>query len=456
MVMIPLPLHSLSTSEFSSVDPADPTLVHRGDGGSEVRRSILPGGVRVLTEAMPGQRSTTVGFWVPVGSRDETEGHHGSTHFLEHLLFKGTKKRSALEIAHAFDEVGGEANAATAKESTCYYARVLDSDLPMAMEVIADMVTSAVIDPQELEQERGVIIEEIAMDADDAMDVAHEKFVAAVLGDHPLARPIGGTPEEIRSTTREAVMEHYHAHYRPSELIITAAGSLQHEEVCRLVLEALQDAGWHLDPMAEPEPRRDATPADITGHAGVEVITRPGEQANIIIGCPSITGHDERRHTLAVLNSVLGGGMSSRLFQEIREKRGLVYSTYSFSAAYSDAGYFGMYAGCTPAKAGEVIGLLEAELEKLAAQGISEEELRKAKGQLSGGTVLALEDPGSRMSRLGRAEMITGEFQDLDEALARVAAVTCESVQELARELAAKPRTITVVGPFDSEAELGL
>lgn len=454
--MIPLPLHSLDTSEFSSVDPADPSLVHRGEGGSEVRRSILPGGVRVLTEAMPGQRSTTVGFWVPVGSRDETKGHYGSTHFLEHLLFKGTTKRSALEIAQAFDEVGGEANAATAKESTCYYARVLDADLPLAMEVIADMVTSAVIDPQELEQERGVIVEEIAMDADDAMDVAHEKFVASVLGDHPLGRPIGGTPEEIMSISREAVMEHYRAHYRPSELIITAAGSLEHDEVCRMVIESLDDAGWVLDPMTVPEARRGVEPAQITGKAGVEVIKRPVEQANIIVGCPSITGHDERRHTLAVLNSVLGGGMSSRLFQEIREKRGLVYSTYSFSAAYSDAGYFGMYAGCTPSKAAEVVGLLVSELDKLAAEGITEDELRKAKGQLSGGTVLALEDPGSRMSRLGRAEMITGEFQDLDEALARVAAVTCDSVQQLARELAAQPRTITVVGPFDSADELGL
>lgn len=456
MVMIPLPLHSLSTSEFSSVDPADPTLVHRGEGGSEVRRSILPGGVRVLTEAMPGQRSTTVGFWVPVGSRDEAAGHHGSTHFLEHLLFKGTSKRNALEIAQAFDEVGGEANAATAKESTCYYARVLDADLPLAMEVIADMVTSAVIDPQELEQERGVIVEEIAMDADDATDVVHEKFVQAVLGEHPLGRPIGGTPEEIMSITREAVMEHYHQHYRPSELIITAAGSLEHDAVCRMVLEALTEAGWELDPLATPEPRRSAEPAQVTSAPGLEIIKRPVEQANIIVGCSGITGHDQRRHTLAVLNAVLGGGMSSRLFQEIREKRGLVYSTYSFSAAYSDAGYFGMYAGCTPSKTGEVIKLLVAELEKLAAEGITEEELRKAKGQLSGGTVLALEDPGSRMSRLGRAEMITGEFQDLDESLARVAAVTCHDVLELAAELSGRPRVITVVGPFESETELGL
>ncbi|MGO3761438.1 M16 family metallopeptidase [Glutamicibacter arilaitensis] len=456
MAMIPLPLHSVETTQFSPIDPADPTLVHRGEGGSEVRRSILPGGVRVLTEAMPGQRSTTVGFWVPVGSRDEEAGHYGSTHFLEHLLFKGTAKRTALEIAQSFDAVGGESNAATAKESTCYYARVLDTDLPMALDVIADMVTSAVVDPQELEQERGVIIEELAMDADDAMDVAHERFVANVLGDHPLGRPIGGTPEEIMEISREAVMEHYRAHYRPRELIITAAGSLEHDKLCELVLKALTEAGWELDPMAVPEPRRMGEPAKITSKAGLEVINRPGEQANIIIGCAGITGHDDRRQVLAVLNAVLGGGMSSRLFQEIREKRGLVYSTYSFSAAYTDAGYFGMYAGCAPAKAAQVIGLLGAELDRLAKDGITESELAQAKGQLSGGTVLALEDPGSRMSRLGRAEMITGEFQDIDEALARVNAVSAQDVQDLARELAAKDRVITVVGPFENEAALGL
>ncbi|GAA1415528.1 peptidase M16 [Glutamicibacter uratoxydans] len=405
---------------------------------------------------MPGQRSTTVGFWVPVGSRDEEAGHYGSTHFLEHLLFKGTSKRTALEIAQSFDAVGGESNAATAKESTCYYARVLDTDLPMALEVIADMVTSAVIDPHELEQERGVIIEELAMDADDATDVAHERFVARVMGDHPLGRPIGGSPEEIMEISREAVMEHYRAHYRPSELIITAAGSLNHDELCTMVLNALTEAGWELDPLAVPEPRRNPEPAQVVSNPGLEIINRPVEQANIIVGCTGITGHDQRRQILAVLNAVLGGGMSSRLFQEIREKRGLVYSTYSFSAAYTDAGYFGMYAGCAPAKASEVIGLLGAELDRMAAEGITEAELVQAKGQLAGGTVLALEDPGSRMSRLGRAEMITGEFQDIDEALARVHAVTREQVQDLAKELASKQRVITVVGPFENEEALGL
>ncbi|WOH20229.1 pitrilysin family protein [Paenarthrobacter sp. GOM3] len=447
MTVVPLPLEqTLPGGE----------LIHGAEGGSVVRRSVLPGGVRVLTEAMPGQRSATIGFWVAVGSRDEADGQHGSTHFLEHLLFKGTKRRTALEIASAFDEVGGESNAATAKESTCYFARVLDTDLPMAIDVIADMVTGAVLDPAELEQERDVILEEIAMDSDDPTDVAHEKFVAAVLGSHPLARPIGGTPDAIKAVARDSVWEHYQRYYRPEELVITAAGGLDHDVVCELVLDALKAAGWQLDPGAAPVERRGTERAVITGTSGLHVVKRPVEQANIIMGCPTIVATDDRRFVMSVLNAVLGGGMSSRLFQEIREKRGLVYSTYSFTAAYADAGYFGMYAGCTPSKVRQVLELLGVELDKLAKDGITEEELRKAVGQLSGGIVLALEDTGSRMSRLGRAELVSGEFQDIDETLARIQAVTVDDVQELARELAAAPRTITVVGPFEETETFGL
>lgn len=447
MTVVPLPLEQNQ--------PGD-TLVHGSDGGSVVRRSVLPGGVRVLTEAMPGQRSATIGFWVGVGSRDEAPGQHGSTHFLEHLLFKGTKKRTALEIASAFDEVGGESNAATAKESTCYFARVLDTDLPMAIDVIADMITGAVLDPAEMEQERDVILEEIAMDSDDPTDVAHENFVAAVLGTHPLGRPIGGTPAAIRAVARDSVWEHYRRYYRPDELVITAAGGLEHDVVCSLVVDALHTAGWSLEPAAAPVDRRSTERAKITGTAGLHVVKRAVEQANIIMGCPTIVATDERRYVMSVLNAVLGGGMSSRLFQEIREKRGLVYSTYSFASSYADAGYFGMYAGCTPSKVRQVLDLLGVELDKLAERGISDDELRKAVGQLCGGIVLALEDTGSRMSRLGRAELVSGEYQDIDETLRQIKSVTVHEVQDLARELAAAPRTVTVVGPFEETETFGL
>ncbi|WP_102161035.1 M16 family metallopeptidase [Zhihengliuella halotolerans] len=438
------------------LDGSDSAILAGEAGGAAVRRSVLPGGVRVLTESMPSQRSATIGFWVGVGSRDESPGTFGSTHFLEHLLFKGTQRRDAMDIASAFDEVGGESNAATAKESTCYYARVLDTDLPLAIDVIADMVTSAVLDPDELEQERGVILEELAMDNDDPADVAHERFVAAVLGEHPLGRPIGGTPEEINGITREAVLEHYRRYYTPAEIVVTAAGSLDHDDVCARVLAALQAAGWVLPDNARPVERRAHAPAVIEGQHTVDVVRRPVEQAHIVMGCPGIIATDERRQIMSVLNAVLGGGMSSRLFQEVREKRGLAYSTYSFSAAYSDAGYFGMYAGCSPAKAGQVIDLMGHELEKLAADGITEAELKKAVGQLSGGLVLALEDPGSRMSRLGRAELVTGHFQDIDTTLEKIRAVSAEDVRRLAADLAGRRRTVTVVGPFDDAEQLGL
>jgi predicted Zn-dependent peptidase len=447
LTVVPLPLEQNQ--------PGD-TLVHGSDGGSVVRRSVLPGGVRVLTEAMPGQRSATIGFWVGVGSRDEAPGQHGSTHFLEHLLFKGTKRRTALEIASAFDEVGGESNAATAKESTCYFARVLDTDLPMAIDVIADMITGAVLDPAEMEQERDVILEEIAMDSDDPTDVAHENFVAAVLGTHPLGRPIGGTPAAIRAVARDSVWEHYRRYYRPDELVITAAGGLEHDVVCSLVVDALHTAGWSLESDAAPVDRRSTVRAEITGTAGLHVVKRAVEQANIIMGCPTIVATDDRRYVMSVLNAVLGGGMSSRLFQEIREKRGLVYSTYSFASSYADAGYFGMYAGCTPSKVRQVLDLLGRELDKLAEGGISDDELRKAVGQLCGGIVLALEDTGSRMSRLGRAELVSGEYQDIDETLRLIKSVTTQEVQDLARELAAAPRTVTVVGPFEETETFGL
>ncbi len=444
-----------ASSDPGAAEPASGPLdvVIGGADGAAVRRSVLPGGVRVLTEAMPAQRSATIGFWVGVGSRDELAGEHGSTHFLEHLLFKGTEHRSALDIASAFDEVGGESNAATAKESTCYFARVLDTDLPMAIDTIADMVTSPVLDPEELEQERGVILEEIAMDRDDPADVAHESFVQTVFGNHPLGRPIGGTPEAIKAIPRESVLRDYKRYYRADELVVTAAGGVDHDEVCQQVMAALRGAGWELPAGASPVPRRTGELPAAPGATGVHVIERAVEQANIIVGCPSLVATDERRFVMSVLNTVLGGGMSSRLFQEIREKRGLAYSTYSFAVGYADAGYFAMYAGCTPAKTKQVIDLLGAELEKLATGVITDAELKKAVGQLSGGIVLALEDSGSRMSRLGRAELVTGEFVDIDETLERIDAVTPGQIREPAAELAAAPRTTTIVGPFPDADE---
>jgi predicted Zn-dependent peptidase len=425
-------------------------------GGSLVRRTVLPSGVRILSEKVPGARSATVGFWVAVGSRDELPHTYGSTHFLEHLLFKGTTTRTALDIAIAFDAVGGEHNAMTAKEYTCYYAKVQDRDLHMAVDVIADMLTSSLLDSNEFETERGVILEELAMADDDPTDVTSERFFEAVLGEHPLGRPIGGNAETISAVTREAVLEHYRANYRTQDLVITVAGAVDHDDLVARVIAALRLANWDLTVEARPVERRDSLVGLIDRGSALTVVQRPIEQANVLVGVAGISATDDRRVTLALLNSILGGGMSSRLFQEIREKRGLAYSVYSFSPSYSDAGLFGMYAGCSPSKVTHVAELLVSEFRTLATGGVTAEELARANGQLSGASALALEDSDTRMSRLGRAEITQGEFLDLDESLRRLALVTTRDVQALAEELVVRPLSIAAVGSVDEAAFAGL
>jgi predicted Zn-dependent peptidase len=436
------------------LDTAELSFIASGD--SLVRRSVLPSGVRILSEAVPGARSATIGYWVAVGSRDETPTTYGSTHFLEHLLFKGTLTRSALDIAVSFDSVGGEHNAMTAKEYTCYYAKIQDRDLPMAIDVIADMFTSSVLDAQEFDNERSVILEELAMADDDPSDVASERFFEAALGDHPLGRPIGGNAETITAVTRDAVWNHYRANYRAQDVVITVAGAVDHDELVREVTAALVRADWNLAAAAAPVERRDADGGLIERGSPLVVVQRPIEQANLILGVPGLAAADPRRATLTVLNSILGGGMSSRLFQEIREKRGLAYSVYSFSPSYSDAGLFGIYAGCSPAKTTQVAELMLAEFRGIATRGVTDEEMRRAAGQLSGASALALEDSDTRMSRLGRSELTLGEFVDLDESLRRIAIVTPNDVRELAEELVARPLSIAAVGTVPDNAFEGL
>ena len=431
-------------------------LSFTASGDSLVRRTVLPSGVRILSESVPGSRSSTIGYWVAVGSRDEQPVTYGSTHFLEHLLFKGTPSRTALDIAVAFDAVGGEHNAMTAKEYTCYYAKVQDRDLPMAVDVLADMFTSSTLEPGEFETERGVILEELAMADDDPSDVTSERFFEAVLGEHPLGRPIGGSPETIKAVTREAVWAHYRSNYRAQDLVITVAGAVDHDELVHGVTAALERAGWDLSIEAAPVERRDGTHDVIERGSALVTVKRPIEQANIIVGVPGIAASDERRATLSVLNSILGGGMSSRLFQEIREKRGLAYSVYSFAPSYSDAGLFGIYAGCSPAKATQVTELMLEEFSRFASGGVTADELRRAVGQLSGASALALEDSDTRMSRLGRSELTLGEFVDLDESLRRLGAVTVEGVRELAVELASRPVSVAAVGTVDEKSFTGL
>jgi predicted Zn-dependent peptidase len=433
-----------------------PELSFVASGDSLIRRSVLPSGVRILSEQVPGARSATIGYWVAVGSRDETPTTYGSTHFLEHLLFKGTLTRSALDIAVSFDSVGGEHNALTAKEYTCYYAKIQDRDLPMAVDVIADMLTSSVLDAEEFDNERGVILEELAMADDDPSDVTSERFFEAVFGGHPLGRPIGGSPETITAVTRDAVWNHYRANYRAQDVVITVAGAVDHDLLVAEVTAALKRAEWNLDAAAAPVGRRSADDILVERGSPLVVVQRPIEQANIILGMPGLAAADPRRATLTVLNSIFGGGMSSRLFQEIREKRGLAYSVYSFAPSYSDAGLFGIYAGCSPSKTAQVAELMVSEFDRLAKGGVTEDEMRRASGQLSGASALALEDSDTRMSRLGRSEITLGEFLDLDESLRRIALVTADDVRELAAELVARPLSISAVGSVPTDAFEGL
>src|SRR5262244_2790839 len=331
------------------------TVTTRHDGDENVRRSVLPSGLRIVTESLPAVRSAAIGIWASVGSRDEGPDHAGATHYLEHLLFKGTSKRTALEISAAMDAVGGELNAFTGKEYTCYYARVLDADLPLAIDVLADMVTSSLIEPKDVAAERGVILEEIAMNDDDPSDTVHEAFAAQLFGDTPLGRPILGTVGSINSITREQIADHYRARYTPPSLVVAAAGSIEHEAVVAGVREAFAGVAATV---AEPDPPRLGGLGEaLSGRArrGARLVTRSIEQANLVLGCEGLSRNDDRRFALGVLNAGLGGGMSSRLFQEVREKRGLAYSVYSFASQHSDTGLWATYIGCLPAKAVEVL-----------------------------------------------------------------------------------------------------
>lgn len=423
------------------------TTLHAGrDGAGVVKRTTLPGGLRVVTETMPTVRSVAVGMWVGIGSRDEAPEHMGATHFLEHLLFKGTPTRDAMEISASIEGIGGEINAFTAKEYTCYYARVLDEDLPIAVDVLADLVTSSIVDAEDVEAERGVILEEIAMHEDDPSDVVHEQFAAALYGDSPIGRPILGTAESIEALDRDRIAEYYHRYYRPRRTVVAVAGNVRHEEVVELVARAYERAGALTGPAVADPPRTSGPGAPAL--SGVRVLDRPTEQANLVLGTTSMPRTDDRRFALGVLNAALGGGMSSRLFQEIREKRGLAYAAYSYTSAYADTGQFGIYVGCLPSKIDDVLKICRDEVARVVSDGLTEEEIARGKGQMRGGLVLGLEDTGSRMSRIGKNELVYDELLSVDEVLARIESVTAEEISAVAADVLNRPLTLAVIGPY--------
>jgi predicted Zn-dependent peptidase len=416
-------------------------------GGGVVTRTLLPGGLRIVTEAMPGGRSASVGVWVAVGSRDESPSLAGTSHFLEHLLFKGTSSRSALDIASAMDAVGGEFNAFTEKEHTCYYATVLDRDLSLAIDMVSDVVLNATIDPKDVDVERGVVLEEIAMRDDDPADLVHDEFAATLFGPAPLGRPILGTDQSIRALTRRQIDGYYRRRYTPDVMVVAVAGNVDHGEVVRLVRRSFAD---RLDPDHSPQPARgEATkPRELAPARSVAVVGDDTEQAHLILGMRGLSRHDPRRWALGVLSAALGGGMSSRLFQRIREERGLAYSVFSFANGFADTGQFGVYAGCQPGKAEEVLTLMSAELDAAAAGQLTAAEIERGKGQMRGGLVLGLEDAGARMTRIGKSELAYGDIIGVDDLLARIDEVTPADVADVAGEVLRRRRCLTVVGPF--------
>jgi predicted Zn-dependent peptidase len=406
-------------------------------------RTVLPSRIRVVTERMPEVRSASIGFWVAVGSRDEPIELQGSSHLLEHVLFKGTEKRSSREIAESFESVGGEANAFSAKEYTCFFGRVLDKDLPMATEVLVDMLTSGALRPEDVESEKKVVLEEIAMREDMPDDTVHDLFAETLFGDHPLSREVMGTIESVGSITADTLRGFYSTYYGPVNIVVAAAGSVDHTALVGAVENAFPTDG------GTPVMRKLDMPAS-TGR--LRVIHRPTEQAHIVIGGLGYSRHHPDRFAWGVLDDLLGGASASRLFQEVREKRGLAYSVYSYRNLFSETGLYAIYAGTAPGKVMEVLKVIEDELDRLLDEGAAEPELERAKGHSRGGLVLSLEDPSSRMSRLGRSELVHGEILSIDELISRVDAVTLEDVSRVARDLLRpEGRILTVVGPFTEE-----
>ncbi|HSP38974.1 MAG TPA: pitrilysin family protein [Frankiaceae bacterium] len=414
--------------------------------GGTVRRTVLSSGLRILTEVLPGVRSAAVGVWVGVGSRDESVPEAGASHYLEHLLFKGTPRRSALDISASLEAVGGELNAFTSHEYTCYYARVLDADLPLAVDVLSDMVLESLILDEDVDAERGVVLEEIAMHDDDPGDAVHDVFAAALLGSGPLGRPILGTVDSIEDMPRDRLNDYYRLRYAAPATVVAVSGAIDHDEVVRGVLDAFARAGDVPD--ADPAPARLGPRKPYPG-GRTTVATRQTEQAHVVLGTAGLPRTDPRRHALTLLSTALGEGMSSRLFQEIREKRGLAYSVYSFTSSFADTGMIGVYAGCAPKRVDEVLGLCRAELAAAAESGLTDDELARAKGQNRGSLVLGLEDPLSRMSRLAKAELVYGELPPVEELLARYDRVTADEVRAVAAEILGGPLVLGAVGPFD-------
>jgi predicted Zn-dependent peptidase len=407
------------------------------------QKTQLANGIRVLTEAISTLDSTALGIWIQTGSRDEEVTECGLSHFIEHLLFKGTERRSAFDISREIESVGGAINAFTGKEYTCFHAKVLKRDTALAVDILADMVAHSVFDPQEIERERMVVVQEIKMVEDTPDDYIHDLFHRSFWGDHPLGCPITGRKELVLSYRRAEIVAFLQRQYTPERMIVAAAGGVDHQELVDLVNDRL----GLLKPSPSPTPRQEAD----GGKSRMQVTHRDLEQIHFCLGTGGISHNHRLRYAGHTLNTLLGGNMSSRLFQEVREKRGLTYSIYSFLNTYSDTGLFGVYAGTTKAELKEVISLILQELKAIKAERIRAEDLAAAKEYLRGGTILSLEGSDGRMNRLARDEICFNRLIPVEEVLSCLEGVSTEAIGEVAHEmLNSHPLCLTMLGAIEA------
>ncbi len=406
--------------------------------------TTLPNGLRIISESMPTLRSVALGCWIDTGTRDETENEAGVSHFLEHLLFKGSDKLSAREVSETFDAMGAEYNAFTSKETTCFWARFLDQNLADGLDILAEIIQRPAFRINEIDAERQVVVEEINMYEDDPNDVTFENFTRAVFADHALEAPVLGTRESIRGMSRDEIEAYWKRRYGAGSMVVAAGGSVDHDELAHLIAERFGD--WSGDAV-------DHAHGPVAARAKVNVTNRDTEQAHIVIGGPGFRRDDDRRWAFEVLNHVMGSGMSSRLFREVREERGLAYAIYGFKMSFADNGVWGVYVGTTPSQTDTALNVIRDELAKVANEGINGDELARAKGSIRGGLALSLEDANSRMIRLGRDELSGMPHLSVDERLAKLDAVDLDAVRSVAGDVyGAETRMIGAVGPFEAVA----
>jgi predicted Zn-dependent peptidase len=427
---------AVAAADAAGVAPAGESL--------SIGRTQLDSGLRIVSESLPALRSVTLGAWVGSGARDEGDGEWGASHFLEHLLFKGTDALSAREIASSIESVGGEMNAFTTHEQTVFYVRVPDTEFERAFDVLADVVWRPAFRPDEVESERNVILEEIGMRDDTPDDLVHELFSSALFPAHPLGREVLGSEGSITEMPRDRIASFHGAHYTPSNVVMAVAGNVAHEAVVARAEARFPSANGERPARVRP---------DFREAQRLAVLERDTEQAHVVAGVRGLAADDPDRYALTIVNQVLGGGMSSRLFQEVRETRGLAYSVYSYPVAFDDTGMVAIYAGTAPERVAETLSVIDGEIERLCRDGLDDTEIAAAKGHLTGSLQMGLETSASRMRRIGRAEMIEGQVPSLDEVVGRIERVThADIARVIDRVFDNGPHTLAVVGPH-SEAE---